>query len=88
MSIDGQYHPWEAALGEKINVSTPAGTLGVTIPNSKSGSHLRVKGGIPAKQAGDLYLTLNIVNPEVSTEAQQQAYEALKQSFADITIKR
>ena len=82
--------PWEAALGEKINVSTPAGTLGVTIPkNSKSGSHLRVKGkGIPAKQAGDLYLTLNIVNPEVSTEAQQQAYEALKQSFADITIKR
>ena len=82
--------PWEAALGEKINVSTPAGTLGVTIPkNSKSGSHLRVKGkGIPAKQAGDLYLTLNIVNPDVSTEAQQQAYEALKQSFADITIKR
>ncbi|SJM66179.1 DnaJ C-terminal domain-containing protein [Psychrobacter piechaudii] len=82
--------PWEAALGEKINVSTPAGTFGVNIPkNSKSGSHLRVKGkGIPAKQAGDLYLTLNIVNPEVSTEAQQQAYEALKQSFADITIKR
>ena len=42
--------PWEAALGEKINVSTPAGTLGVTIPkNSKSGSNLRLRGkGIPA----------------------------------------
>ncbi|MCC3345764.1 DnaJ C-terminal domain-containing protein [Psychrobacter sanguinis] len=82
--------PWEAALGEKINVSTPAGTFGITVPkNSKSGSHLRVKGkGIPAKQAGDLYLTLNIVNPEITNEAQEQAYAALKQSFADITIQR
>ena len=82
--------PWEAALGEKINISTPAGTFGVTVPkNSKSGSHLRVKGkGIPAKQAGDLYLTLNIVNPEITTDAQKQAYEALKQSFADTKIQR
>ncbi|WP_350561768.1 DnaJ C-terminal domain-containing protein [Psychrobacter sp. CAL346-MNA-CIBAN-0220] len=82
--------PWEAALGEKINVSTPAGTLGVTIPkNSKSGSNLRLKGkGIPAKQAGDLYLTLNIVNPDVSTDTAKQAYEQLKQAFADISISR
>ncbi|WP_201558719.1 DnaJ C-terminal domain-containing protein [Psychrobacter sp. 72-O-c] len=82
--------PWEAALGEKINVSTPAGTLGVTIPkNSKSGSNLRLKGkGIPAKQASDLYLTLNIVNPEVNTEAATQAYEQLKQAFADTSINR
>ena len=82
--------PWEAALGEKINVSTPAGTLGVTVPkNSKSGSNLRLKGkGIPAKQAGDLYLTLNIVNPEVNNEAATQAYEQLKQAFADISINR
>ena len=82
--------PWEAALGDKITVSTPAGTLGVTIPkNSKSGSNLRLKGkGIPAKQAGDLYLTLNIVNPEVNTEAATQAYEQLKQAFADTSINR
>lgn len=82
--------PWEAALGEKINVSTPAGTLAVTVPkNSKSGSNLRLKGkGIPAKKAGDLYLTLNIVNPDISTEAATQAYEQLKQAFADINISR
>lgn len=82
--------PWEAALGEKINVTTPAGTLGVSIPkNSKSGNNLRLKGkGIPAKQVGDLYLTLNIVNPEVSTAAANQAYEALKQAFADTSINR
>ena len=82
--------PWEAALGEKINVSTPAGTLGVTIPkNSKSGSNLRLKGkGIPAKQAGDLYLTLNIVNPNISDDQAVKAYEALKQAFVDTSIER
>lgn len=82
--------PWEAALGEKINVSTPAGKLGVTIPkNSKSGSNLRLKGkGIPAKQAGDLYLTLNIVNPNIDSEAATQAYEQLKQAFAGTSIER
>ena len=82
--------PWEAALGEKINVSTPAGKLGVTIPkNSKSGSNLRLKGkGIPAKQVGDLYLTLNIVNPDINSEAATSAYEQLKQAFADVSIDR
>ena len=82
--------PWEAALGEKINVSTPAGKLGVTIPkNSKSGSNLRLKGkGIPAKQTGDLYLTLNIVNPDINSEAATSAYEQLKQAFADVSIDR
>ncbi len=82
--------PWEAALGEKINVTTPAGTLGVSIPsNSKSGSSLRLKGkGIPASSSGDLYLTLNITNPEVTTEAQKQAYEQLKQAFSDTSITR
>ena len=82
--------PWEAALGEKINVTTPAGTLGVNIPkNSKSASNLRLKGkGIPAKQAGDLYLTLNIVNPEVNTDTEKQAYEQLKQVFSGSSISR
>ncbi|WP_435979580.1 DnaJ C-terminal domain-containing protein [Psychrobacter sp. DM4] len=82
--------PWEAALGDKVNVTTPTGTLGVSIPkNSKSGSNLRLKGkGIPAKHTGDLYLTLNIVNPEVNTDEAKQAYEQLKQAFADTSIHR
>ena len=82
--------PWEAALGEKINVTTPAGTLGVSVPsNSKPGSNLRLKGkGIPAKQAGDLYLTLNIINPNISSDTDKQAYEQLKQAFADTSISR
>jgi len=82
--------PWEAALGDKINIITPAGTLGVSIPkNSKSGSNLRLKGkGIPAKQAGDLFLTLNIVNPEVKTDDERAAFEQLKQAFSGINITR
>ena len=82
--------PWEAALGEKITVNTPAGSLGVTIPkNSKLGSNLRLKGiGIPAKQAGNLYLTLSIVNPDVCSEAAIKAYEQLKEAFADTSISR
>ena len=82
--------PWEAALGEKINVTTPAGTLGVSIPsNSKSGSSLRLKGkGIPASSSGDLYLTLNIINPVVTNDAEKQAYEQLKQAFSDTSITR
>lgn len=82
--------PWEAALGDKVTVTTPAGTLGVSIPKgSKSGSNLRLKGkGIPAKQPGDLYLTINITNPEIKTDEQRQAYEALKQAFSDSSISR
>jgi len=62
----------------------------VTIPkNSKSGSNLRLKGkGIPAKQAGNLYLTLNIVNPDIGSETATKAYEQLKEAFADISISR
>ena len=83
-------HFWMLPFGGKINVTTPAGTLGVTVPkNTKSGSNLRLKGkGIPAKEVGDLYLTLTIVNPKVTTDAEIAAYEQLKQAFANTTIQR
>ncbi|MDO5768262.1 MAG: J domain-containing protein [Psychrobacter sp.] len=82
--------PWEAALGDKITVETPAGKHDVTIPKGiKSGSNLRLKGkGIPAKQPGDLYLTINLINPEIATEAQRQAYQALKTAFDQSTVVR
>jgi len=82
--------PWEAALGDKIMVTTPAGRHDVTIPKGiKSGSNLRLKGkGIPAQQPGDLYLTINLTNPEVQSDEQRQAYAALKAAFADTTVAR
>ncbi len=84
--------PWEAALGEKINIDTPAGSFDVSIPqNIQSGSSLRLKGkGIPAKQAGDLYLVINIINPSTTSmnAEQRQAFETLKQAYKDVQLTR
>lgn len=77
--------PWEAALGGKIIVDTVAGRLQITLPaNSQSGKSIRLKGkGIPAKEAGDLYLNIRIVVPAVETEADRAAWEQLAAHFAN-----
>lgn len=87
--------PWEAALGGSITVDTPAGKVSVNVPrNSHSGKNLRLKGkGIPAKDAGDLFLSLNIVLPTLSDDAhnqeeQLQAWQFLKDVYHDFTPKR
>jgi len=74
--------PWEAALGAKIEVPTPSGAVNINIPaNSKTGDKLRLRGrGIPATQAGDLYVTLAIVLPEAHSEKAKAAYKALEQA--------
>ena len=71
--------PWTAALGGSLEVATPAGKLHVTIPaNSKSGQNLRLKGkGIPAKEPGDLYLTIHIDLPQANSDADRAAWEQL-----------
>lgn len=76
--------PWTAALGSKIAVNTPAGRLSVNIPaNSRNNQKMRLKGkGIPAKQAGDLYLLINIVLPESSSSEDKTAWQNLEKHFA------
>ena len=76
--------PWTAALGSKIAVDTPAGRLSVNIPaNSRNNQKMRLKGkGIPAKQAGDLYLLINIVLPESSSSEDKTAWQNLEKHFA------
>lgn len=76
--------PWEAALGEQIQLKTPAGELGVKIPvNSQSGKQLRLKGkGIPASEPGNLYLVLKVVLPEASTEQAKALYAQMAQDMA------
>ncbi len=71
--------PWEAALGEKIEVPTLGGKVGLTIPaNSQSGKKLRLKGrGLPGKTAGDQYVILNIVTPEAKTDDQRELYKKM-----------
>ena len=82
--------PWEAAMGGQITVNTPAGKVNVNVPkNSRTGTNLRLKGkGIPAKEAGDLYLSLNIVLPKIATDADIQAFEAFKSAFASFAPTR
>ena len=73
--------PWEAALGAKVNVPTPAGTIKMTIPKgSASGKKMKLKGkGIPAKNAGDLYVVLNVVLPPADDEKARKIYEDMQE---------
>lgn len=81
--LDLPVAPWEAALGATIQVPTPSGSVDLKIPaNSTSGRKLRLKGrGIPAKQAGDLYVVLQITLPKADTEAAKEAYAKFEKSL-------
>ena len=76
--------PWEAALGQNIQVNTPAGMVAVKVPEgSQTGSQLRLKGkGIPAKTAGNLYLILQVVLPAANTDAAKALYQQMAEQMA------
>ncbi len=81
--LDFPVAPWEAALGATIELPTPAGKVELKIPpNSAAGRKLRLRGrGIPSKQAGDLYVILQIALPKADTEEAKQAYAEFRKSF-------
>jgi len=81
--LDLPMAPWEAALGAKVKVPTPAGPVDMKIPpNSAAGRKLRLKGkGIPAKQPGDFYVVLQIALPPANDERAREAYEAFRKAF-------
>jgi curved DNA-binding protein len=76
--------PWEAALGARIPVPTPSGTVEVTVPpGSQSGRKLRLKGrGIPSAQPGDLYLILNVVLPPADSARARELYQTMARDLA------
>ena len=78
--LDLPITPWEAALGAKINVPTPSGTVKLALPSgTSSGKKMRLKGkGIPSKTAGDLIVTLTIILPDTIDEQQKQLYQQLQ----------
>ena len=78
--------PWTAAIGGKMEVETIAGKFNVNIPaNSRNGQSLRLKAkGIPNKEAGDLYLLLNITLPNVESEADKAAWQHLADHYAQV----
>lgn len=76
--------PWEAALGAKVTVPTPAGNVGLTIPaGSTSGRKMRLKGrGIPGKTPGDLYVELSIALPPANSDEAKQLYRDMQEKLA------
>ena len=73
--------PWEAALGAKVKVPTPSGTIDLTIPpNSQAGKKLRLKGrGLPSRPAGDLYVVLQLVLPSANDANARKIYQRMKE---------
>ena len=76
--------PWEAALGGTVELPTLSGKVEVKIaPATTAGRKLRLKGkGLPrpAGGEGDLYATVQIVNPTVLSEREKELYRELAQA--------
>ena len=75
--------PWEAALGSRIKVPTPTGTVDLKIPaKSVAGRKMRLKGrGIPSKDPGDLFVILQIALPPADSEDAKKAYHEFEQAL-------
>lgn len=75
--------PWQAALGGTISVSTLGGQVDLKIPpGSEAGKKLRLRGrGLPGATAGDQIVELEVVAPVPVSDAQREAYAALKKAF-------
>ena len=76
--------PWEAALGAKVNVPVPSGSIDLTIPpNSVRGRKLRLKGkGLPGKDPGDLLVILDIVFPPADGDAAKKIYREMQDELS------
>jgi curved DNA-binding protein len=76
--------PWEAALGARIELTTPSGKVEVGVPTgSQTGRKLRLKGrGIPGHPVGDLYLLLEVVLPPADTDKAKALYETMAREMA------
>ncbi len=76
--------PWEAALGAKIDVPLPDGTIKVSVPaGSQSGSKLRLRGrGFAEKGSikGDVLVELRVAVPTKLSEDERALFEKLAAS--------
>jgi len=76
--------PWEAALGDAVNVPTPDGTVEMNVPaGSQNGRKLRLRGrGIPGSTPGDLYVLLEVVLPPANDDKARAAYRQMARDLA------
>jgi curved DNA-binding protein len=74
--------PWEAALGEKVQVETLDGTVALSIPpGSSAGTRLRLKGRglrVSDGERGDLLAELRIVMPKSLSNEERELVERWK----------
>jgi curved DNA-binding protein len=81
---------WEAALGARVGLPTPAGPVEVTVPaGARPGQKLRLRGrGLPGTPPGDLFATLRIVAPKAGSAAQRadaREYDAVVAAGEQVT---
>jgi DnaJ-class molecular chaperone len=76
--------PWEAALGAKVPVRTPTGSVTLTVPaRTAAGTRLRVKGqGLVREdgQRGDLYVRVRLELPADLTAEQVNHLRSIAES--------
>ena len=77
--------PWQAALGATVTVPTLAGDVELRIPaGSDGGKRMRLRGrGMPGKEPGDQFVTLEIHAPPARTDAQRKLYEEMAKEFTE-----
>jgi curved DNA-binding protein len=82
--LDLPLTPWEAALGASIEVPTLSGKVSLKVPpGTTAGRKLRFAGkGLhrPDGGEGDLYAIVQIVNPTVLGEREQELYRQLAEA--------
>lgn len=74
---------WDAALGTQIEVPTLAGNVSLAVPaGSDTGRRLRLRGrGLPGVPPGDQYVVIEVRAPKPASDAQRDAYAALRAAF-------
>lgn len=87
--------PWDAALGTRLDLAAPTGTVTLSIPEgSTTGQRLRIRGrGLPVRAGttgdpGDLLVELRILGPRTLTPAQREAFERLREASTDTPPSR
>ena len=84
LELDLELAPWQAVLGDEVKVETLDGPVTLKVPpGTPSGRRLRLRGrGLPRAngERGDLHAIVRVVVPERPTDAERQAYEALKRA--------
>ncbi|HUZ18241.1 MAG TPA: DnaJ C-terminal domain-containing protein [Spirochaetia bacterium] len=84
LEVEVPVAPWEAALGSKVEVAIPGGTIQLTLPSGiESGRRLRIRGKGLAKskdERGDLYAVVKVVVPKRLTAAERSLFEELQRT--------